>query len=224
MVMLRYCLILLTLSLCSCVRFPYPPVEPKTEINNQESSVWLIAGQLHSDIVVETKWLTKYNCRLPKSLSQYKYLCFGWGDKVAYTERWGISDIPNALFWPSESIVQVIAFNTDVEPTFPEDTVVKAIVPDKNGAPLSNFINHSFSFSEPSSNTPITLSASKWGYGYFIKSPYSYYFPRMCNQWISNALMEAGIYTTKPSAIMSSQTLKKQMVKYNEERQTSIYR
>ncbi len=214
--MARLVLILITtLVLSACVKFPYPQVTLKQAPSDDRASIWLIAGSLHSDVVVETKWLKEYSCHLPASIFTYKYACLGWGDLIAYTHRWGLEDVPNALFWPSESIVQVVAFNTEVVPTFPKNDVIRATVPASYGARLSNFLNHSFSYAEDSAESPVTLREAKWGYGYFIKSPYRYYLPRMCNQWVSTALMEAGIYTTKPSSLMSAQTLKNQMEKYN---------
>ena len=209
---------LLLLLICSvvtsCVRFPHPAataIQPRTTMTKP---IWLICGRLHSDFVAETQWLLDHGCKLPASMHAYKYTCFGWGDHIAYTRRWGSQDIPNALLWPSNSIVQVVGFNTPVTSTFPQQEVIRAQVPAYRGRHLANFLNHSFEFRTPESHTPITLRDAKWGHGYFIKSPYSYYLPRMCNQWVAEAFLQAGITTTKPRMTMTSQSLKKDLQQF----------
>lgn len=215
--MIRLLLSLSLLLLCSCVKFPYSKIElpekPQSH-NNAEEVIWLLAGSLHSDFAVRTEWLTSNGCNLPASLKPYKYVCFGWGDTVAYTNRWGISDVPNALFWPSDSIVQVVGFNTDIIKTFPDDDIEKASVPAENGVKLANFLNQSFSY-EPGTKKHVILRGAKWGHGYFIKSPYTYYLPRMCNQWVATALLEAGVHTTKPTAYCTSHSLLGDIQEYN---------
>ncbi len=217
MKLLVVALISLTL-FTSCVHFPYASLPVSSPVSEVEETkpLWIVCGDLHADFVVETSWLVQHGCKLPKSVKSYKYLCFGWGDRIAYTQRWGMKDVPNALFWPSESIVQVVAFNTVVEPTFPELRVTRVEAPAAGGAKLANFLNQSFSYSSSDATEPITLRAAKWGHGYFIKSPYSYYFPRMCNQWVSAALAETGIHTTKPTMTMTSKTLRKDLERYRD--------
>ena len=179
--------------------------------------LWLVGDSLHADFVVETSWLREHGVRLPTTLNRYRYLCFGWGDRIAYTRRWRSHDITQALFWPSESIVQVVAFNTQVVPTFPNQEVVKVSVPYSGGRPMANFLNSSFVFDPKTPNTPITLRPSKWGHGYFLKSPYAYYLPRMCNQWVSTALNLAGVHTTNPTPTMTAQSLKADLLRYQEQ-------
>jgi len=179
--------------------------------------MWIVCGELHADLVVETDWLLEHGCKLPESVKPYKYVCLGWGDHIAYTYRWGWSDVPKALFWPSDSIVQVVGFDGAIEDTFPDMETESVSVAASGGADLANFINHSFSFTKPTDIEPITVRESKWGHGYFVQSPYSYYFPRLCNQWVSTALRAAGVHTTRPTATMSSNTLVKSMQKYKAE-------
>ena len=210
------------LALTSCVTFPHTKLNTppqRATAFDRKAPIWVICGELHSDVVVETQWLIDYGCNLPESVKRYKYLCMGWGDRVAYTHRWGLDDVPNALFRPSQSIVQIVGFNGQVVPTFPNQECVKAEVRYSNGASFVNFINQSFAYA-PQTTNPMILQPARWGHGYFIHSPYAYFLPRMCNQWIATALQSAGIYTTKPTRTMSSQTLKKQMIRYNLETQT----
>jgi len=178
--------------------------------------LWLVGDSLHADFVVETSWLREHGVRLPTTLNRYRYLCFGWGDRIAYTRRWRSADITQALFWPSESIVQVVGFNTPVRATFPHHQVDEVRVPASGGAQLVNFLEHSFTYASPQAAAPITLRPAKWGYGYFIKSPYSYYLPRMCNQWVSTALNAAGVHTTRPSMTMTSQSLAREVRRYQQ--------
>lgn len=218
-----YGLLALALLLTSCVHFPTTALKQQPSLGIKTSSsrsapIWLIAGELHSDFVVESAWLFSHGCRLPQSLKSYKYLCFGWGDEVAYTERWGLSDIPSALFWESKSIVQVVGFNTEVEKTFPDDTVIMSQTPSLHGHTLSNFLESTFTYQTPSSLEPITTRKAKWGHGYFIRSDYSYYFPRMCNQWVATALNKAGISEAKPFWRMSSQSLVRQLKRHKNQR------
>ncbi len=205
------------LSLNSCVHFPHEPLPALPEATKEEPKqpVWVVSGELHGDFVVQTSWLVQNGCRLPESVKSYRYLCFGWGDRVAYTQRWKAKDITKALFWPTESIVQVVAFDSEVEPSFPQLTIAKTSVPASRGAQLANFLNQSFRYDE-GTGEPITLRPAKWGHGYFIASPYSYYLPRMCNQWVATALQTAGVNTSRPTVTMSSRTLIRDIEEYNQ--------
>lgn len=210
----------------SCVRFPYPEVSLSSvgaaPVKKEEKrSLWLISGSYHSDLVVETEWLVEHGCHLPESIKSYKYACFGWGDRIAYAKRWGLADVPQALFWESESIVQVIGFNGEVSPTFPDHDISEVKVEARKGVSLANFINHSFRY-QPETKSPILLGDAKWGHGYFISSPYSYYAPRMCNQWISTALMEAGVTTVSPSPLNYPGSLKRSLRKYGAEEREAL--
>lgn len=209
-------LILVSLLLPSCISFPRADLEPTPPpAEPRDVPVWIVGGSLHSDFIVETKWLMESGCKLPHTLRDYRYVCFGWGDRIAYTHRWGLDDVPAALFWPTDSIVQVVGFNTEVDPTFPQLRVTQSQVPAHKGRDLANFLNHSFSFESSESPTPITTREAKWGYGYFIQSPYRYYAPRMCNQWVATALKEAGVETVSATPWNSSRSLRRAVERYN---------
>ena len=209
-------ILLLPLTLVSCIHFPFEPAQiQESELQKTETKpVWLVAGSLHTDFVVETKWLLDGGCNLPQKVQKFKYVCFGWGDYVAYTTRWGIEDVPQALFWRTSSIVQVVGFDTEVEPTFPTHDVRMSEVPAARGKALAHFINQSVSLQE---GKPIELQQSNWGEGAFLQSPYKYYFPRMCNQWTATALGEAGMDNMNLSPTMTANTLKKKTAKFNSE-------
>ena len=215
----RLVIIFLSLVLLpSCIHFPYTPLQnvPRVAELKSKKPMWVICVELHADLVVETSWLLDHGCKLPKRVSSYKYVCLGWGDRIAYTQRWGWSDVPKALFWPTESIVQVVGFDYDIESTFPGMKIGRVDVPEVGGAELANFLNHSFSYANEAQQEPLVLRDSKWGDGHFIKSPYTYYFPRLCNQWVSTALRAAGVDTTKSVATMNCHTLIKSLEKYAE--------
>jgi len=209
-------LVLVSLLSTSCVNFPKPRPEQKVIAKSlkasrlkPEESVYVIAGKIHSDIVLPTQWLVENGAKIPEDLHDFRYLAFGWGDHVAYAERWGCFDLFNAFCWPSKSIVQVVGFQYSPRSVFPKDEVVQVKVPAARGAYVAEFINQSFVLKDDGS--ALTLRNSKWGKGYFIKSPYGYYYPRMCNQWVTNVLGAAGVETSKAHMFQSARGVVKQV-------------
>jgi len=207
----------------SCVHFPKPEtskhITPSTALQDNLSkpkqTLYVVAGELHSDIVLPTKWITQHGANIPQDLHHFNYLALGWGDYVAYTKRWGAKDLLAAFLIPSQSIVQVVGFNKHPERIFTQREVAAIEVLEENGTLVANFLNDSFETNKD--GTPKTMQPSKWGTGYFIASPHRYYYPRMCNQWVSSALNYAGVDTAKPHPFMTSKTVIKQMAKFEQE-------
>lgn len=178
----------------------------------------MVAGGLHSDLVVPTEWVTLYGANIPDDLQDFKYLSMGWGDYVAYTTRWKAKDLVKAFFVPSQSILQIVGFNKEPERTFSQRTVVPVAVPSSRGPEIASVINDTMEMGED--GRPIIIRPAKWGTGHFIASPHRYYYPRMCNQWVSHVLSSAGVDTAKSHPFMTAQTVLKQIDKF--ERQQSL--
>ncbi len=212
-----FLLIATCLGMMSCVSFPKPKVAPQP-LSEKKEVLQVVGGSLHSDLIVPTQWVVKHGLNVPESLHSYRYLVFGWGDYVAYTERWGLADVPQALMWPSSSIVQVVGFNEPPSQVFPHDKIGSVEVDESYGKRLVAFLNNSFKKDE--NGQAKTVRKAKWGHGYFIDSPYSYYYPRMCNQWVSNALNAGGVSTAKPHFFQSSKGVLKQMAEFKKENET----
>lgn len=162
------------------------PAEPATV------PVWLFVEELHTGLVFDLEWLERHGYRKPEEIGAHRFAAFSWGDETAYVqERWlGPGQVAHALFWPSDSVMEIIPFDWNVPEVCIHQRIYITHVPDSAGASFAASLN-AFSRTDDD-GVPLTAGKAPWGDGVLIRSPYSYYFPRICNIWTVDVLNAAG--------------------------------
>lgn len=154
--------------------------------------VLLFSDNLHTGLVLELDWLRRHGYVTPPEIGDHRYVAFSWGDETAYVQkRWlGPGQVVNALFLPSGAVMEIIPFDWNIPEVCHHQRLYQAYVPESAGAGLAGFLNHCAV--RDANGVPETVTRSSWGEGMLIRSPHSYYFPRICNIWTVDALRSAG--------------------------------
>lgn len=154
--------------------------------------VWLFVEKLHTGLVFDLAWLERHGYRKPAGIGGHRYAAFSWGDETAYVqERWlNPGQVAHALFWPSDSVMEIIPFDWNVPEVCIHQRIYLTHVPESTGAAFAGALN-AFTRTD-AEGVPLTAGSSPWGDGLLIRSPYSYYFPRICNIWTVDVLNAAG--------------------------------
>lgn len=175
----------------SATRLPAPGIhreEPTVAIH-------LLADPLHTGLVFELRWLIECGYVKPTEIGDHKYVLMSWGDEAAYVQKRWLTpgQVYRALFTPTPSVMECIPFDWKVEEVCLHQRVYVAELPRSAGPPLATFLNaHS---ETGATGAPLTVAASSWGDGRLIRCPerYPYDVSRMCNDWVADALVSAGM-------------------------------
>jgi hypothetical protein len=192
------------LSFCSCAL--HFPEETRAGVERVEMTsrgapaeqepatipVLLFSDNLHTGLVLELDWLRRHGYVTPPQIGNHRYVAFSWGDETAYVqERWlGPGQVFHALFLPSKAVMEIIPFDWNIPEVCHHQRLYQAYVPESAGRQIAGFLNHCAVRNED--GVPETVSRSSWGEGQLIRSPHSYYFPRICNIWTVDALNSMG--------------------------------
>ncbi len=154
--------------------------------------VILFADKLHTGLILKLDWLQKHGYVPPRETRRQEWAAFSWGDETAYVQHeWlSIGQIFEALAKPSPSVMEIITFDYNVPSVCHHQRLYLSHVHDEDGGPLAAFLNSCAIRDED--GVPQTLGPSSWGEGRLIRSPHTYYFPRICNVWTVEALKSAG--------------------------------
>lgn len=154
--------------------------------------VFLFADELHTGLILDLGWLRRHGYAPPAGTQDRRWAAFSWGDEVAYVQQEWLSpgQVVNALFMPSPSVMEIIVFDYNVPNVCHHQRLFQAYVPEAAGASLAAFLNDCAV--RDAGGLPQTLGPASWGEGLLIRSPHSYYFPRICNVWTVEALNAAG--------------------------------
>ena len=192
--------------LLSCLCFGacmnFPPVEgPVTrEMSTRGGEerpaatvpVVLFADNLHTGLILDLRWLRLHGYVPPAGVRDKRWAAFSWGDQAAYVQREWLSpaQVFQAFATPTPSVMEIIAFDWNIPEVCHHQRLYQGFTTDEAGAGLAAFLNHCSM--RDASGEPLVLGPASWGEGLMIRSPHSYYFPRICNVWTVEALNASG--------------------------------
>ena len=210
-----YCLLPFLVASCA-LHFPQEKVErqrvkmvarPQSEAIVEEPetvSILLFSDELHTGLICDLAWLVESGYIKPEGIGEHKYVAFSWGDETAYVQKRWLSpaQVVHALFLPSKSVMEIIPFDWNVPEVCHHQRLYQSFVPESAGKPLASFLNRCAVMTEE--GRPETIGPSSWGDGLLIRSPYAYYFPRICNIWTVDALDAAGFQMNGATGLSAS--------------------
>jgi hypothetical protein len=153
--------------------------------------VWLLADPMHTGVIFPLDWLEESGFEVPAKVRGAKYVNISWGDRVAYEEeRWLTpAEVVHALFMPSDSVIEIIAFDYDPRWVFPAQRLYRSSVSRGCGPAVAGFLNHC---RRPGSGGWVAIADSTWGRGSLLDCQHSYQYPRLCNSFTAGALSNCG--------------------------------
>ena len=154
--------------------------------------IYVVGHDWHTGFVIPAKAIRAQIPQLEERFGDTPYLEFGWGDKGFYQAREITSGLSmQAIFWPTESIMHVVAVPEKPDIYFPKSEV-KVLCLDKNQyALLISFIEQSFYKDDNGGVTE--LKNGIYGNSQFYKSKGDYYLMNTCNKWTAKGLESAGL-------------------------------
>jgi hypothetical protein len=177
--------------------------------------VWLIADALHTGLVFEYDWLLESGFVPPEGFPEARYVTLSWGDRTAYVQRSlnTMAEIINALFLPSESVMELIPADWHVTEVCPHQRIWQKRVPRETGPALAAFLNHC-SITD-AKGRPVVVGTSSWGDGVLLESRHAYFYPRVCNIWTVQAMETMGARMNPWTAISAGGVIRQATNRHN---------
>lgn len=187
--------IFLILYFSACSAEPYA-LRPKPEKEDTSlHSVYIANHGWHTGFIILAEEL---NEELPFLAMRFKnalYYEIGWGDREFYQANKITTGLTiRTLFWPTESVVYIIAIPTDPVRYFGKDQVVELRLKDEAFFSLRRFI--SSSFQRKLDTQVILLKKGVNGDSQFYRGKGDYYVMNTCNKWTAKGLKSAGVDIT----------------------------
>jgi len=182
--------LLSVLSACSSKPYVVDPMESGEITASKE--IYIVSHGWHTGFVVPT---ADIETRLPKLKDRFgdiPNIEFGWGDKKFYQAKEVTTGLTlQAVFWPTDSVVHVVAVPANVEEYFPHSTVEKICLNTAEYFSLITFISNSFEKNPQGEIMP--LKNGIYGNSQFYAGEGDYYLFNTCNKWTAKGLKSAGV-------------------------------
>ena len=176
-------------SACSSLPYVIEPIASDTA--ELDGDIFVVSHGWHTGIVVPSKLITSRIPGLKERFEGAPYLEFGWGDKGFYQSKEITSGLTlSAIFWPTESVLHVVAVPVIASKYFINSQVEKICVNESGYSSLLRFIESSFYKNEV--GKIVKLKNGIYGDSQFYKSVGDYYLMNTCNKWTAKALKSSG--------------------------------
>ena len=154
--------------------------------------VYVVGHDWHTGFVISARAMQARIPRLAERFGDTPYLEFGWGDKGFYQAKEITSGLSmQAIFWPSESVMHVVALPEKPDTYFPKSKVEVLCLDMEQYALLISFIEQSFY--KDANGSAVELKNGIYGNSQFYKSEGNYYLMNTCNKWTAKGLESAGL-------------------------------
>ena len=180
----------LGLSACSALPHVVEPDTQKTAPLNDD--IYIVSHGWHTGIVLPARDIQSRLPQLKQRFGDVPYLEFGWGDKGFYQSKEITSGLTlQAIFWPTESVVHVVAVNDKAPRVFPHSQSLQICISDTEYASLMKFLENSFA--QTGQGGLVKLQQGIYGDSQFYEGVGDYYLMNTCNKWTAKALKSAGM-------------------------------
>jgi len=190
---------------CSSLPHVIKPVDnDKVKLNGD---IFVVNHGWHTGIVIPSNLIFQRMPGLKERFAGTTYLEFGWGDKEFYQSKEITSGITlAAIFWPTESVLHVVAVPKKADKYFANSHVKKICIDESGYASLLRFIESSFF--KNNSGEIVKLKKGIYGDSQFYRSVGDFYLMNTCNKWTAKALKSSGkdirpFFKLTASSIMS---------------------
>lgn len=185
--LLPVCLFVLMFGGCvSPVKGLYPPRK-----GERCCTVFAVSHGWHTGVIFDRAQARDYLPALEDDFSAAGYLEIGWGDEGFYQAKEITSGLTlKAIFWPTDSVLHVVAFDSDPQEYFAGSDLIAISLSQKGFERLIGAINGTFYLDERQQS--LRLRKGIYGNSRFYRAKGSYYALRTCNIWTAKVLRESG--------------------------------
>jgi len=189
-------LLLLLFGLYGCETKPYAMTGQLVNSATGSNEVYVVSHGWHTGIVVPASGVQARLSVLKDRFGDVGHLEFGWGDKGFYQAAQITAGLTlRAVFWPTESVMHVVAVPMNPVDYFPDSQVKKLCLSDDALSSLNRFIVSSFYRGDDSTGDGAVsiLQSGIYGNSQFYKGVGDFYLMNTCNKWTAKGLRSAGI-------------------------------
>ncbi|TNF38478.1 MAG: TIGR02117 family protein [Gammaproteobacteria bacterium] len=185
-------LLIVFLVLNACSGKPYV-VETTTQKNpDGRNIISVVSHGWHTGFVVPADDITSKLPQLKQRFPDSPYLEFGWGDRGFYQAQEITSGLTlQAIFWPTESVMHVVALPELPQDYFPSSEVLDICLSDQHYRALLQFLLNSFFYNEQGQIIP--QKTGLYGDSQFYTGDGDYFLFNTCNKWTAKGLKSAGM-------------------------------
>lgn len=145
----------------------------------------------HTGIVISRRDLIEVVPALAEDFSRGEYIEVGWGDERFYqAQKVTLSLALRAIFWPTSSVLHVVAVPYPPKRFFPESEVVAVSVPQAGYENLLLFV--AASFTRAQGDDIVKLDSGLYGDSRFYRAEGTFHAFNTCNTWVADAVEQTG--------------------------------
>ncbi len=165
----------------------YPPNPDRTD----NKTVYVVNNYgWHTGIVLSRKDAEPY-LHAFDDFKSAGYLEIGWGDEVYYqAKKITLWLSIRAAFWPTDSVLHVVALQNDPLEHFSDSEVVALELSNTGFIRLVEFIDKSFALDKE--GEIITLGSGLYGTSRFYRAEGTFHLFNNCNTWSADAIRSSG--------------------------------
>jgi uncharacterized protein (TIGR02117 family) len=183
---------LFLLILCGCSEKPAIVKHSQKFSGSGHNEIYVVSHGWHTGFVVPSNTIFKSIPSLKQRFDNSPNIEIGWGDKEFYQAKkmtFGLT--VRAIFWPTESVVHVVAVPQNVRGYFQHSEVELLCLNDNELSSLATFITNSFH--KPDSGEIEALAHGIYGDSQFYKGAGKYHLMNGCNKWTAKGLKSIGM-------------------------------
>lgn len=154
--------------------------------------VFVIQARWHTGIILKTADIDRQVWPETDRYRDRNFVDTGWGDEKFYQATGDpVFLAARAVLWPTQSVLQVFAFNTPLRSAYGRQSrILRIPVTEKQLTALSGFVSESYVRDDNGLPVPSTV------YGetdhYFLATK-KYHLFRTCNTWVAIAFRQSGL-------------------------------
>jgi uncharacterized protein (TIGR02117 family) len=178
--------------LTACSSLPLAVQQKEKYTASGPNAVYVVNHGWHTGFVISSTPIHKAIPEIRQRFPDVPFIEIGWGDKGFYQAIEITSGLTiQAIFWPTESVMHLVAVPYDVNKYFPQSEIEKLCLTDLELETLITFITNSFA--KDNNGKVYPLRKGLYGDSQFYKGSGDYYLMNTCNKWTAKGLQSAGM-------------------------------
>jgi len=183
--------LMLLVFLAGCSVKPAVVGPPGGDAGRRDNEIYVVSHGWHTGFVLPAEEMRRRLPGLQRRFGSPAHMEFGWGDAGFYQAEEVTSGVAlRAVFWPSESVMHVVAVSGAVDERFSGDRMVRLCLTDSELRSLMDFVESSFA--KDGRGEILGQGRGLYGDSQFYLSVGEYHLMNTCNTWTARGLRSAG--------------------------------
>lgn len=199
------CLICLCGMVAGCSG-PIPNLYSPQALGENPKTIYVVSHGWHTGIVVNRNDVSDRLALLQEDFPTTTLFEIGWGDAGFYqTPEITTKLVLQALFWPSDSVMHIVALPTHPKRYFPRSEVIEVKLSEEGFQKMIEFIMASFA--RDAHHQIIKMQKGLYGNSRFYQGQGTYHLFNTCNSWTAEAIRASGFPISTVYALTAGNVL-----------------